>query len=55
MRATDFLRDEHEVILRVLDVLESASKEALRTKKPDVDTWHKAIDFLNGFADLCHH
>lgn len=55
MRPTDTLRSEHEVIQRVLNVMERAGSilEADGTLPPD--TLSSAIDFVRVFADGCHH
>lgn len=55
MKATDILKEEHRVILRVLDCLGAAVEEAEQTSKPDVGSITKALEFLRGFADQCHH
>lgn len=55
MKATDILREEHQVILRVLDCLAAAVDRAERTKNLDTDTIHKVVEFSRGFADACHH
>jgi len=51
-KATDLLRDEHRVIERVLAVLERLTK---RPVAQSLDSWKKALDFIRGFADGCHH
>ena len=55
MKATEILRTEHHVILQVLDCLAATVKEAERTKKLDVESIRKSIEFFRGFADGCHH
>ncbi|HQH27352.1 MAG TPA: hemerythrin domain-containing protein [Oligoflexia bacterium] len=55
MRATDILKEEHQVILRVLHCLAAAAKDAERTKKLDTDSIRKSLEFFRGFADACHH
>ena len=52
-KPTQFLVDEHAVIVRVLDAVEAV---ALRDDEPmDVDFFEKAIEFFARFADQCHH
>jgi hemerythrin-like domain-containing protein len=51
-KATDALKDDHETIERVLDVLQSLMKNA---RVSPLDVWAKAIDFIRHFADKCHH
>ena len=55
MKATDILREEHEVISKVLECLSAAVKSAEQTNELDTDTARKAIEFFHGFADTCHH
>jgi hemerythrin-like domain-containing protein len=51
-KATALLSDEHRVIERVLAVLE---KLTTRPVAQSLDSWKKALDFIRGFADGCHH
>jgi hemerythrin-like domain-containing protein len=51
-KATALLSDEHRVIERVLAVLETLTK---RPVAQSLDSWKKALDFVRGFADGCHH
>jgi hemerythrin-like domain-containing protein len=51
-KATALLSDEHRVIERVLVVLERLTK---RPVAQSLDSWKKALDFIRGFADGCHH
>jgi hemerythrin-like domain-containing protein len=51
-RATQLLSDEHRVIERVLNVLEELTRN--RGEVP-LQTWKKALEFVRGFADQCHH
>jgi hemerythrin-like domain-containing protein len=46
------LKQEHRVIERVLAVLEELAKNPL---KASLEEWRKALDFIRGFADQCHH
>jgi len=55
MKATDILRNEHEVILDVLAALESISRPALAGEGLDLRSAQEAVDFLRGFGDGCHH
>jgi hemerythrin-like domain-containing protein len=50
--ATALLSDEHRVIERVLAVLEKLTR---RPVAQSLDTWQKALEFICGFADGCHH
>lgn len=55
MKPTDVLRQEHEVILRALDALESIAQEARSKNSLDMDSAGDALEFLKTFADRCHH
>lgn len=53
--ATDMLRDDHRVILRALDLLETAADRlAAGDALPD-GWWGALIGWLRGFADRTHH
>lgn len=54
MTATKVLRDEHEGILVMLDVLGVLVRQA-RGHKLDRGDAAKAVDFFRSFADRCHH
>ena len=51
-KPTDILSDEHRVIERVLDALQRLT--ALPVNQ-SLAQWRKAMEFLRGFADQCHH
>ena len=55
VRATQILRDEHEVILDVLDGLELLAEHAHGCGILDVQAATDALEFLATFADRCHH
>jgi hemerythrin-like domain-containing protein len=55
MEATRCLREEHQVILRVLGCFEMALREARESGVLDLPTFEKFIEFFRGFADQCHH
>lgn len=50
--ATEALKHDHRVIEKVLAVLEGL---IARSGEAPVEIWRKAIDFIRGFADQCHH
>ena len=52
---TDVLRDEHVLILRALDVLETATVRAGEGVELDDAWWSSLIAWLRGFADRNHH
>ena len=55
MEATRCLREEHQVILRVLGCFEIALREAREAGAIDLATFEKFVEFFRGFADHCHH
>jgi len=55
MSATQCLRDEHQVILRVLDCFEIVLHEAGEAKTVARDVFAPFVDFFRDFADKCHH
>jgi len=50
-KPTQILSDEHRVIERVLGAVEKLAKGPVVALEP----WKKAIEFIRGFADQCHH
>jgi len=52
MTPTETLKDEHQLILKVLDAAEQA---ASHPETLDLTTAEKMVDFLRNFADRCHH
>lgn len=50
-KPTGILSDEHRVIERVLEAVERLAKGPVGALEP----WKKAIEFIRGFADECHH
>lgn len=50
-KATEALTRDHRVIEKVLAVLEGLTL----SREPSLGEWDKAVDFLRGFADRCHH
>ncbi len=55
MKPTDILTSEHRVIQQVLGCLEAIARQARSGGRLDRQSAAKAIDFLRGFADRCHH
>ncbi len=55
MQATDILVEEHQVISRVLEALESAANSAEGGQPVRPAFFYDAADFVRGFADGCHH
>ncbi len=52
---TEDLKNEHEVILRMLDLLTKASDRLQKGEDVDPKLFEDAIDFLRNFVDKCHH
>lgn len=55
MQATQVLRDEHEGILAMLAVVETAATRMQDGKDIPRDLMMNAVDFFRNFADKCHH
>jgi hemerythrin-like domain-containing protein len=55
MYATQQLREEHEGILVVLDVLEHLGREVALGRPVETADLARILDFLRTFADRCHH
>ncbi|HLA08413.1 MAG TPA: hemerythrin domain-containing protein, partial [Anaerolineales bacterium] len=55
MQATDILIQEHRVIEKVLDSLETAANRLSAGDAIPMDFFLKAADFIKNFADGCHH
>ena len=55
MKATQQLKDEHEGIKIMLNIIEKISLDLKNGKGLDLDHYEKIIDFIKGFADKCHH
>jgi hemerythrin-like domain-containing protein len=55
MQAIDQLRHEHEIIGRMLTVLEEQLSRLQRGQTLDAEVLRRAIVFVRGFADHCHH
>lgn len=52
---TQVLMAEHEMILEALDALEKKVAAVQAGAAPDRAYFDKAVNFLRGFADKCHH
>jgi len=55
MKATVLLTEEHRVIERVLDALETATNRLESGQQVRPEFYISATDFMRGFADGCHH
>jgi len=54
-RASDELMQEHRIIERVLDALETATVHLENGHPVRAEFFLEAADFIAGFADGCHH
>jgi len=55
MEATKCLREEHQVILRVLDCFEVVLRRSDESGATAREDYEPFVDFFRGFADKCHH
>ncbi len=55
MKATDLLIEEHRVIERALNSLETVVNRLDNGKPVQPEFFLSAVDFIRGFADGCHH
>jgi len=55
MKATQYLKKEHEEISLMLSIMQKITISVWRSDKLNVEHYEKIIDFLEGFADKCHH
>jgi hemerythrin-like domain-containing protein len=55
MQATEILMQEHRVIEKVLNSLETAADRLSTGHDVPMDFFLKAADFIRNFADGCHH
>jgi len=55
MKATDILKDEHSLILVMLQVVDAACAKMESGEHVDHGDIEDMIDFIRNFADRCHH
>ncbi len=55
MSATENLKEEHHVILRMIKILTVASGKLERNEDVSINVFKNAVDFIRTFADRCHH
>jgi hemerythrin-like domain-containing protein len=53
--ASENLKDEHHVILRVIKVLLVAADKLEKGETVSPEVFKKVVDFVRVFADRCHH
>lgn len=52
---TQILSDEHQIILKVIDAVNTECSELEKGKALDIGFFHKTIDFIKNYADKFHH
>jgi len=55
MSNTEQLKEEHRIIERMLDVIETAATNIDSGKEVGTDFFPKVVDFIRNFADGLHH
>ncbi len=55
LETTNRLRQEHQVILRVLDCFEIALANSRESGRASAELLEPFVEFFRGFADKCHH
>lgn len=55
MTATEVLRDEHKIILKVLDAVRREAQAIGDSGKLSLEKLDKILDFFHVFVDRCHH
>lgn len=55
MKATETLKEEHEIIEKLLDILDTACEKIENNEKIPSGFFEKVLDFIRVFADSCHH
>lgn len=55
MDSIKILVNEHDNILRMLDVIHKASLDALNGSPINIDDFRKMVDFIRKYADKTHH
>jgi hemerythrin-like domain-containing protein len=55
MRPTDILKQEHDLILVMLQIMDAACARVEEGEKVNPDHLGDMVDFIRNFADRCHH
>jgi len=55
MKSLDELRDEHDGIKLMLNILQSITQQAERSEKVDTNHVAQIMEFITVFVDKCHH
>ncbi len=53
--ASDLLREEHQIILRVIDVLNKLVARSREGRGFEKEAFRQCVSFIKSFADACHH
>jgi hemerythrin-like domain-containing protein len=53
--ATEILKHEHKIVLKVLDAVRHEAQSIADTGKLNVEKLDKILDFFRVFVDQCHH
>ncbi len=53
--ASAVLREEHQIILRVIDVLKKLVARACEGRGFELEAFRQCVSFIQYFADACHH
>lgn len=54
-RPTEILKEDHKVILRMIEVIRGLSQKIDIGEKVDIEHLNKIVEFIKIFADKCHH
>jgi hemerythrin-like domain-containing protein len=55
MKPTETLKNEHQAILLMLEVVEGVSRRLAAGEAVPADDLTRIVDFIQGFVDKCHH
>ena len=53
--ATNYLVEEHELILRMIRVVGKINQKLMNDEAVEVNDLRAVVDFIRNFADRCHH
>ena len=51
----DVLREEHQLLLRVVDAMENESRDMLAGGRMEPEFWRRVVEFLEHYQDRLHH
>jgi len=55
MKSTDVLKEEHEVIRKMLQILSNVCEKLEKKENVEIEDLKLIIEFIRNFADKCHH